>query len=271
MKLFISLSVCFAIFVFGGCAESDQEIDTVESPTFSDILSDVEEHGALSKYKGQKVTITAAGKIVEGSGVPMIELFTHNNKVRFFISDSNYNRSPGYEHYYSAYMKSDLAHIHGHTTYTFTLFIKNITERATTNGELHYTIWADVPEHTEKTDIEILDVTLEQIVVDVSAGGKSYVGKTVRLQGTVSLDNIIELLGYSEGIDPQLAMLKAGRMPLATKNENVVFWVVDDIIIFGAVNLEKYDDHQTYTFTLYIENVWSDKGSFSIFAGIADD
>ena len=105
MKLFASLSACFAILIFGGCAESDQEIDTVEPATFSDILSDVEEHGINSKYKGQKVTITTAGRIVEGGPFPTIQLFTHNNKVRFSIVDYDYNDPLGYEHYYSAYMK----------------------------------------------------------------------------------------------------------------------------------------------------------------------
>ena len=278
MKLFTTLSVCFAILMFGGCAESDEEADTAEPPTFSDILSDVAEHGIDSKYKGQKVTITAAGRIVQVAHAPTIQLFTHNSKVRFFIVDYDSNVPLGYEHYYSAYQKSNLAHINGHTTYTFTLLIKSISENPidaskgpVPNEDRSFTIWADPPEHTEKADIEIVNTTLEEIVADVSAGDKNYIGKTVRFQGTVSIDNIIELLGYSEGIDPQLAMLKSGQMPLATNKSNVVFWVVDDVIIFTAANLSKYDNHQTYTFTLYIESIWARKGHYSVFSGIADD
>lgn len=270
MKLFIALSICFTIFSFGGCEESDLSPDTdiVEPVTFTDIVNDVEVHGTNSEYKGQKVTITAAGKIVEGAHVPTIELFTHNSKVRFFTTDGDYNLG---EFGYLAYMRSDLAHIRSHTTYTFTLFIKSISEYVTTDGGRFFGIYADVPEHTEKTDIEVLDVTLDQIVADVSTDSKNYLGKTVRLQGTVSLDQIIELLGYSEGIDAQLAMLKSGQMPLATNKNNVVFWVVDDMGPFSAVNLSKYDNHQTYTFTLYIESVWARKGHYSIFSGVADD
>ena len=271
MKLFIFLSACFAIVIFGGCGESDLSTDTdtdtdiVEPATFTDIVSDVEVHGTNSKYKGQKVTITAAGRIVEGAHVPMIELFTHNSKIRFFITDSDYNLG---EFGYLAYMRSDLAHIRSHTTYTFTLLIKSISGYVTADGGRFFKIYAHVPEHTEKTDIEVLDVTLEQIVADVSVGGESYLGKTVHLQGIVLLDDIIELLGYSEGIDPQLAMLKSGQMPLATNKNNVVFWVVDDMGPFSAINLSNYDNHQTYTFTLYIESIWANKGKFEIFAGI---
>lgn len=278
VNLFLVLSACFAILILGGCAESEQETDIAEPPTFNDILSDVAEHGIDSEYKGQTVTITAAGRIVEGAHVPTIQLFTHNSKVRFFIVDYDSNDPLGYEHYYSAYQKSDLAHIHGHTTYTFTLLIKRISENPidaskgpVPSEDRSFTIWADPPEHTEKTDIEIVNTTLEEIVADVSAGSKGYVGKTVRLQGTVSIDRIVELLGYSEGIDPQLAMLKSGQMPLATNKNNVVFWVVDEMGIFSALNLSKYDNQQTYTFTLYIESIWARKGHYSIFSGVADD
>ena len=72
-------------------------------------------------------------------------------------------------------MQSDLAHIRGHTTYTFTLLIKNISEDTTIHGERFFIVWADVPEHTVKADIEVIDTTLEQIV----AGNPNYVGKTV--------------------------------------------------------------------------------------------
>lgn len=284
MKLLTTLSACFAVFIFGGCAESDPDTDIVESVPLTvpltDIVNDVEKHGTNSKYKGQKVTITAAGRIAgRFTGLtlnPAIELFTHNDKVRFFIKDSEYNAELNLGNYYFAYMKSDLAHIRPHTTYTFTLFIEDISERTTVNWERFLTIWTDVPEHTEPADIEVTNTTLEEVVADVFAGGGNYVGKTVRLQATVSLNILRELGGYRAGIgdtdvDLELLMLKDGRMTLSTHNRNVVFWVIDDMGPFGAINLQKYHNNQVYTFTLYIESIWTNEGRFDITAGIADD
>lgn len=284
MKLLTTLSACFAILIFGGCAESDPDTDIAESVPLTvpltDIVNDVEKHGTNSKYKGQKVTITAAGRIAVGFTAltlnPAIELFTHNDKVRFFIEDSEYNAELNPGNYYFAYMKSDLSHIRPHTTYTFTLFIEDISERTTGNWERFLAIWADVPEHAEPTDIEVVNTTLEAVVADVSAGSGSYVGKTVRLQATVSLDILHEVGGYradmgDTDVDLELLMLKEGRMTLSTNNRNVVFWVIDDMGPFGAINLQKYHNNQVYTFTLYIESIWTNEGRFNITAGIADD
>lgn len=284
MKLLTTLSACFAIFIFGGCAESGQDTDIVESVALTvpvtDIVNDVEKHGTHSKYKGQKVTITAAGRIAGGfTGLtlnPAIELFTHNDKVRFFIEDSEFDAELNLGNYYFAYMESDLAHIRPHTTYTFTLSIQDISENTTARGTRFFTIWTDVPEHTEPADIEVTNTTLEAVVADVSAGGGNYVGKTVRLQATVSLDILQEVGGYPADLgdtdaDLELLMLKDGRMTLSTNNRNVVFWVIDDMGPFGAINLQKYHNNQVYTFTLYIESIWTNEGRFDITAGIADD
>ena len=130
MKLLTTLSTCFAILIFGGCAESDPDTDVVESVPLivplTDIVNDVEAHGANSKYKGQKVTITAVGRIAGQFTAltlnPAIELFTHNDKVRFFIEDSEFDAALDMGNYYFAYMKSDLAHIppaHNLHLYTF--------------------------------------------------------------------------------------------------------------------------------------------------------
>ena len=193
MKLFTSLIVCFAITIFGGCAKSHPRALGNEPVTLTDIINDVEKHGGNSKYKGQKVTITAAGRIYPSAdgAPPTLELFTHHDKVHFFITDSD---AKFVLHYYSNYMESDLGHIRGHTAYTFTLLIKDISEDTTIHGERFFTIRSDVPEHTAKADIEVIDTTLEQIV----AGGQSYVGKTVRLQATVSLDRLNALLGIRD-------------------------------------------------------------------------
>ena len=224
MKLFTSLCACFAIFIFGGCAKFHQKTLNVGPVTLTDIVNDVEVNGINSKYKGQKVTITAAGRIYPSAdGVsPTLELFTHHDKVRFFITDPD---AKFLRHYYSNYIESDLGHIRGHTTYTFTLLIKDISEDTTIHGDRFFTIWADVPEHTVKADVEVIDTTLEQIVT----GGQRDVGKTVRLQATVSLNRLNELLGIQADVDPELVKVYSGTLTLATNDRNVTFWIVDDV------------------------------------------
>ena len=64
MKLSTSLVVCFAIIIFGGCAKSHPRSLGDAPVTLTDIINDVEKRGINSKYKGQKVTITAAGRII---------------------------------------------------------------------------------------------------------------------------------------------------------------------------------------------------------------
>ena len=266
MKLFISFIACFAIFIFGGCAI---KTDTVKPATLTDVVNDVAINGVNSKYKGQQVTITAAGRIYPSADgdPPTLELFTHHNKVHFFITDSDAKSLR--DHYYLNYMESDLAHIRGHTTYTFTLFIKDISENIMTGGERFFTIRSDVPEHTAKTDIEVINTTLEQI----ARGDQNYVGKTVRLQATVSLDRLNDLLGIRDEVDPELVKNYSGAMTLATNDRDVTFWIIDDVAAgdFFPSNLEKYKNHQTYTFTLYIEKIVRDEGQVEITTGIADD
>ena len=268
MKLFTSLCACFAIFIFGGCAKFHQKTLNVGPVTLTDIVNDVEVNGINSKYKGQKVTITAAGRIYPSAdGVsPTLELFTHHDKVRFFITDPD---AKFLRHYYSNYIESDLGHIRGHTTYTFTLLIKDISEDTTIHGDRFFTIWADVPEHTVKADVEVIDTTLEQIV----AGGQRDVGKTVRLQATVSLNRLNELLGIQADVDPELVKIYSGTLTLATNNRNVTFWIIDDVAGDGLFpsKLQKYKDHQIYTFTLYIESIATDEVQVEITTGIADD
>lgn len=268
-ETFASLMACFAVFVFGGCAtKSNPGTDIVEPVFLTAIVKDVEAHGVHSKYKGQRVKITAAGRIYPSAdGVPpKLELFTHYDSVRFFVTDPHAT-SP--RHYYTNYMESALGHIRGHTTYTFTLLIKDISEDTTTHGDRFFTIWADAPEHTAKADIEVINTTLEQIVT----GGQKYVGKTVRLQATLSLDRLNTLLGIQDDVDPELVKDYSGAMTLATNNRNVTFWIVDDAAGDGLFpsNLEKYKNHQTYPFTLYIERIVRDKGQVEITSGIADD
>jgi hypothetical protein len=262
------LCVCVAIFVSGGCAKSHLDTSSIGPVTLTDIVNDVAINGVNSKYNGQRVTITAAGRIYPSvdEDPPRLELFTHHNKVRFFITDSD---TQFVRHYYSKYMESGLGHIRSYTMYTFTLLINDISEDATTDGDRFFTIWSDVPEHTAKADIEIIDTTLERIV----AGDQSYVGQTVRLQATVSLDRLNDLLGIREDVDPEFVKNYSGAMTLATKNRNVTFWIIDDVAGDALVpsNLQKYENHQTYTFTLYIERIVRDEGQVEITTGIAHD
>ena len=269
MKLFTPLIVCFAMTIFGGCATSHLGSPSVEHGTLTDIVTDVEANGIHSKYKGQKVTITAAGRIYPSAhgDPPRLELFTHRDKVRFFITDPD---AKFLRHYYSNYMESDLGHIHGHTTYTFTLLIKDVSVDTTTDGDRFFTIWSDVPEHTAKAAIKVIDTTLEQIV----AGGQRYVGQTVRLHNeTVSLKRLNALLGVQNDVDPELVKNYSGAMTLDTHNRNVTFWVIDDVPgddLFPS-KLQKYENHQMYTFTLYIESIVTDGIQIEITTGIADD
>ena len=264
MKLFISLFTCFAITIFGGCTKSHLRTHSVEPATIADIVNDVAKHGANSKYKGQKVTITTAGRIYPSADgdPPTLELFTHHNKVHFFITDSD--TTSVRNHYYANYMESDLAHIRSYTTYTLTLLIKDISEDTTIHGGRFFIIRSDVPEHTVKADIEV-----EQIV----AGGQRYAGETVRLQATVALDRLNKLLGIRDDVDPELVKIYSGAMTLATNSRNVTFWVIDDVAGDGLFpsNLQKYRNHQMYTFTLYIERIVTDGEQIEITTGIADD
>ena len=266
MNIFASFTACLAIFIGGGCAVKLYQEEPI---ALTDIVNDVEAHGVHSKYRGQKVTITAAGRIYPSADgtPPRLELFTHHDSVYFFITDSDAKFV--LNHYYSNYMQSDLAHIRGHTTYTFTLLIKNISEDTTIHGDRFFIVWADVPERTAKADIEVIDTTLEQIV----AGDPNYVGKTVRLQATVSLDRLNALLGIQDDVDPELVKDYSGAMTLATNDRNVTFWIVDDAAGDGPFppNLEKYKNHQTYPFTLYIERIVRDERQVEITTGIADD
>ena len=85
MKLSTPLCACFAIFIFGGCAVKSHQ----EGPiTLADIVNDVEAHGVNSKYKGQKVTITAAGRIYPSADAdpPRLELFSCFIFFFYFLS-----------------------------------------------------------------------------------------------------------------------------------------------------------------------------------------
>ena len=62
-------------------------------------------------------------------------------------------------------------------------------------------------------------------------------------------------------------------MTLATNSRDVTFWIIDDVAGGGLFpsNLQKYVNHQTYTFTLYIERIVIDGKQVEVTTGIADD
>ena len=132
-------------------------------------------------------------------------------------------------------------------------FFSTITQSTTQPGET--LIFSDALGHPTTAAIEIEDVTMAEIVADVAMGGKTYLGKTVRLEAIVLTDTVL-----AEGI-----------ISLSTGNETVNFFIIE------FVNPEKLDTYKsllTYTFTLYIEQITeveNEPGTFSIAAGIADD
>ena len=228
-SLFTSCLVFLVVIIFGGCARFQGGARSAEAIPLSDIIDSVLKEGRDSRYNGQIVTITAAGRIhpsVAGEA-PMLEVFTHQDAVRFFIRDLDAQSVA--DHYYLNYMESGLASIRGHTTYTFTLRIESITEEMTVQGARVFTVWADVPVRAVKSDIAIIETTLEAIV----AGGQAYVGKTVRLRATVSLGRLNELLGVRMDVHPERVKTYSGAMLLATNDRDVVFWVVDDVASDG--------------------------------------
>ena len=119
-------------------------------------------------------------------------LFTNNDSVAFYVTGEDGT--------------DNLANLGSHTTYTFTLFISAITQSTTQPGET--LIFSDALGHPTTAAIEIADVTMAEIVADVAMGGKTYLGKTVRLEATVLTDTVL-----AEGI-----------ISLSTGNETVNFF-----------------------------------------------
>ena len=81
------------------------------------------------------------------------------------------------------------------------------------------------------------------------------------------------MLGIPADVPPEWVKTYSGTMMLVPNDRNVTFWVVDDVAgdSFLPSNLEKYKNHETYTFTLYIERIVRDEGQVEITTGIADD
>lgn len=234
-----------------GTPQPTTELDT-EPPTqlntnitFADIVDDVAVNGVNSSYIGQTVTITAAVQFNYAGPnrvtTPFVLLITHNDKVSFFVDDND--------------DVNDLADLGSHTTYTFKVMIRSISEDTIAPG--HMDVFSTTLEPPTQAGVQIEDITLADIVDDVAAGGRRFVGKTVRLKAAVSLDNA--------------AFNNEGFMLLSTNNPNVTFYVGD---ITNPEKLNTYKTLLSYTFTLYIQDIVEsdeDPGHFNIISGIADD
>lgn len=239
-------SVIFATLI-GGVTPVDTtpvetDVDKAPAVTLANIVNDVAVNGINSTYKEQTVTITAAvnftfdATATRNSGVT---LYTHNEHIIFFVNDPD--------------GADDLAHLKNGTSYTFTLFIRDVAT-STSNPE-NTNIWSNVEARPTKVDINVETVSMAQIVSDVAGGGKRYLGKTIRIRATVSF-----------------TLLKAsGLISLATGNANVIFNILD---IQNPEKLNPYNDNVAYTFTLYIteiSEVEDNPGEYDISAQIAND
>ena len=210
--------------------------------TLADIVNDVAVNGVNSTYKGQTVKITAPVRYVFAATETRnaaVTLATLNESISFFVNDDD--------------EVDDLAHLGTGTTYTFRLLIENVQ---TSSSDAEKTnIWSNATNRPTKASIEIENVTMAEIVADVAAGRKMYLGKTIRLNATVSFD----------------LFKNAGFISLSTGNRNVSFSVFD---IGAPENLNAYSANISYTFILFIENVKEKEdtpGAYTIAGVIADD
>ena len=138
-------------------------------------------------------------------------------------------------------------------TYDLTLLITNISESVSSPGDL--TIFATLVDTPTKADIEIQDVTVAEIVSDVSAGGTQYLKKTLRMSVRVWIDTAT--LKNNQGI------------VLFTGNDNVIFYVIDPD---ESDNLTQYAANSTYEFVLFVGSISQDEtGEFTIAANLIRD
>ena len=220
---------------------ADVETPVADSVTLADIVNDVAINGVNSVYKGQTVTITAAVRYIFAATEDRnagVTLATFNNNISFFVNDDD--------------EVDDLAHLGTGTTYTFRILIENIAP-SRANPE-RTNIWSNALNQPPKANIDIENVAMAEIVSDVAAGRKTYLGKTIRLNATVSFDL------FKEG----------GFISLSTGNRNVSFTISD---IGNPEKLNAYHANINYIFILFIEDIEDEEtpGEYSISGVIADD
>ena len=228
--------------VLGVEAETEAVTDSV---TLTDIVLDVAVNGVDSTYKGQTVTITAVPWINYSNIEPVslrfnaVGIHTHHDAVALIVQDDA--------------DVNDLADVDTGATYDLTLLITNISENVSSPGDL--TIFATLVDTPTKADIEIQDVTVAEIVSDVSAGGTQYLKKTLRMSVRVWIDTAT--LKNNQGI------------LLFTGNDNVIFYVIDPD---ESDNLTQYAANSTYEFVLFVGSISQDEtGEFTIAANLIRD
>ena len=240
-------SVIFATLITGTTpVETTPAVATTQpdAVTLAGIVSDVATNGVNSDYKGQTVTVTATVRFVfeatefTNTGVT---LHTHNETISFFVDDPD--------------GADGLLQVSSDTTYVFNIKIDDI--KPNTGDANKINIWSDITQPPTQADIDIQNIALADLVADAATGGQTYVGKTVRLQARVSIDNAT--LGNIGGIS------------LSTGNPKVSLLVLD---VINPEKMSKYKSLTTYQFVLYIQSIKASTttvGNYNIDAGIADD
>lgn len=183
--------------------------------TFTNIVADAAAGG--TKYVGKTVTVTAPVGFVLDGGVSLV---TKNERVTFYVKNPD------------APEKLDSL-VEG-KTYQFTI---EITSIAPPDEEFDtYAVFSNIIGDATVVNVPPVEVTVATLAADVAAGGRTYVGQTVKVEATVAFGT---------------AELEAAGLGLVTNNEDVV-WIV---IHKDKTTLDPYVKDQSHTFTLLIYSV----------------
>ena len=204
-------SVIFATLVAG---------TTPVETTLADIVANAV--AGNKSYVGKIVTITASVDLVtsEFTNNDAITLITNNENVVFYVnSREDPQRLVDYE-------KGKI--------YTFSLFIREIDPPEEFFPK--YAVWSSIPSETIST-------TINAIVSDVAAGGRTYVDKIVSITATVKNDT---LTFFDEDDDYE-------TISLITNDDSVIFFVYNENDPPSVLN--RYKEDEAYTFKLFIHDI----------------
>lgn len=210
-------SIIFATLVGATPIEATPVTPPIQptSTTFANIVADAAAGG--TKYVGNTVTVTAPVRFVLEGGVSLV---TKNELVTFYVKSLD------------APEKLD-ALVEG-KTYQFTI---EITSIAPPDEEFDtYAVFSDITGDATLVNVSPVDVTVATLAADVAAGGRTYVGQTVKVDATVALGT---------------AETETAGLGLATNNNDVVWIVVHK----DKTTLDPYVKDLSYTFTLLIDSV----------------
>ena len=205
-------SVIFATLVAG--------TTPVDTTTLADIVTDAT--AGNKSYVGKIVTITASVDLVtsEFTNNDAITLITNNEDVVFYVG--------------SRETPQRLANYEKGKSYAFSLFIRAIDPPEEFFPE--YAIWSSIPSETIST-------TINAIVSDVAAGGRTYVDKIVSITATVENDT---LTFFDEDDDYE-------TISLITNDDSVIFFVYNENDPPSVLN--RYKKDEAYTFKLFIHDI----------------